>query len=150
MKKKIIVLFALVFAVLLTSCTAGDMAQMSYQREAQDAKYTSEYARTVNKLEKAEGDFKSLRRVIFYNVRLGETVFSCEGFCHVQIDDDGDVELVIKTGPDSYLRHYLGQKQDITYFSEQISSNNDIKNYRYQITFNPKLWVPDIVSEIGR
>lgn len=124
------------------------MAQYTYQREARDAQYTSEYARTVNKLEKAEGDFRSLRRVVFYNVRLGETVFSCEGLCHVKIDGDGDVELVIKTGPESYLRHYLGQKQDITYFSEQISSNNDIKSYKYQITFNPKLWIPDIVSEL--
>ena len=147
--KKSAVLLISILAMLLISCTAGDFAQISYEKEAQDAKYTSEYARTVNKLEKAEGDFKSLRRVIFYNVRLGETVFSCEGLCHVQIDNDGDVELVIKTGPDSYLRHYLGQKQDITYFSEQIASNNNINNYKYQITFNPKLWVPQIVSEIN-
>lgn len=54
--------------------------------------------------------------LVFYNVRLGETVFTCEGYYHVQVDKDGDIELVVKVDEDEYLRHYLGQKQDITYF----------------------------------
>lgn len=149
---KKISIFAFIFmafvTVICTGCDGGTYAaQANYEREARNAAYTSEYALTVNKLEKAEGDFQTYRRVVFYNVRLGDNVFACEGLCHVRIDEDGDVELVVKVGPDEYLRHYLGQKQDITYFSEQLKTTTVTDNYRYRITFNPKLWVPQFVSD---
>lgn len=140
MKKILIVLAAL---ALFASCTENDIAQLNYEREQRTAKYQSEYAKSVNKLEMSEGNFKTYRRVVFYNVRLGETVFACEGYCHIQIDRDGDVEIVCKTAPDGYVRHYLGQKRDITYFSEQLKpvDNNE---FHYRISWNPKLWVPDL------
>lgn len=119
---------------------------MNFEREAQSVKYSSEYATTVNKLELAEGNFDCYRRVTFYNVRLGENVFVCEGYCHVQIDRDGDVELVIKAGPNEYLRHYLGQKQDITYFSEQLRADSITDNDKYRVVWNPKLWVPGFMD----
>ena len=144
MKKIALILVGLALACLLVSCSENDVAAMQYQREQQAAKYQSEYAKSVNKLEMSEGNFKTLRRVVFYNVRLGETVFCCEGYCHVQIDRDGDVEIVVKTSPDGYLRHYLGQKKDITYFSEQLKPvDND--EFHYAISWNPKLWVPGIL-----
>lgn len=142
--KKIIIILSVFFVVLLVSCSENYMAQVNYEREQQTAKYQSEYAKSVNKLEMAEGNFKTYRRVVFYNVRLGETVFSCEGYCHVQIDGDGDIEIVVKTAPDSYFRHYLGQKQDITYFSEQLKPVDNNEFY-YCIAWNPKLWIPPIL-----
>ena len=141
--KKIIFLLVLVSSILFTSCfSENTQAAIQYQREQETAKYQSEYAKSINKLEMAEGNFKTYRKVVFYNVRLGENVFCCEGYCHVQIDNDGDVELVVKVGPDSYLRHYLGQKQDITYFSEQLKPV-DSDEFHYAIVWNPKLWIPE-------
>jgi hypothetical protein len=150
MKKKIIFSLVAVFAALFVgsfvcSCSQNDMAQMKYDREAKSAKYMSEYATTVNSLEMSEGNFRAYRRIVFYNVRLGENVFVCEGFAHVQIDKDGDIEIVVKTGENEYLRHYLGQKQDITYFSEQLKPTG--KGFHYTITWNPKLWVPEILQK---
>lgn len=145
MKKFLTVLTVLV-STLFISCTPNDYAEMNYNREARAAKYQSEYAKTVNKLEIKEGNFKTLRRVTFYNVRLGEIVFACEGYCHVQIDKDGDVELVVKVGPEEYLRHYLGQKQDITYFSEQLKPTEVINYDRYTIVWNPNKWIPTFSS----
>lgn len=145
MKKFFIVLTVLI-SVLFISCTPNDYAEINYNREARAAKYQSEYATTVNKLEMKEGNFKTLRRVTFYNVRLGEIVFACEGYCHVQIDKDGDVELVVKVGPEEYLRHYLGQKQDITYFSEQLKPTEVINYDHYTIVWNPNKWIPTFGS----
>ena len=146
--KKIWFTFLVVFALMFASCGLVDMSnaekQANFVREAQSVKYSSEYATTVNKLELAEGNFESYRRVVFYNVRLGENVFVCEGFCHVQIDSDGDVELVVKTGNGKYLRHYLGKQPDCTYFSEQLDANTVINNDRYRVVWNPKLWIPAI------
>ena len=138
------IMFAGIFAASLSATGCGNfMAQANYNREAKAAKYQSEYAVTVNKLEMKEGNFETYRRVVFYNVRLGETVFTCEGYCHVQVDPDGDIELVVKTGEDEYLRHYLGQKQDITYFSEQLKPVKE-SDYRYKIVWNPKIWLPEL------
>ncbi len=141
MKKFCIIVLCMVMGAMFTSC-GNWMAQENFEREARAAKYQSEYATTVNKLEMEEGNFGTYRRVTFYNVRLGEIVFACEGHIHVQIDKDGDVELVVKTGPKEYLRHYLGQKQDITYFSEQLDSAYIPDDHRYRIMWNPNKWIP--------
>lgn len=142
------ILFLLMITLSITSCGLADISnaekQKNFERESKSVRYSSEYATTINKLELNEANFNSYRRVVFYNVRLGENVFVCEGFCHVQIDRDGDVELVIKTGEGQYLRHYLGQKQDITYFSEQLDSSKITGNDRYRVIWNPKLWIPVI------
>lgn len=146
--KKFLIVFMAVIMVVMTGCTANDIAAMNQEREANTAKYQSEYAKTVNKLEMAESNFKDYRRVSFYNVRLGEIVFACEGYCHVQIDKDGDVEIVVKVGEGEFLRHYLGQKQDITYFSEQLKPTKGIDNYRYKIVWNPNNWIPVFDSDL--
>lgn len=146
--KRFILFLCIAIAILVTSCGVFDVSNAekaaNFEREAQSVKYSSEYATTVNKLELSEGNFQSYRRVVFYNVRLGENVFVCEGYCHVQIDNDGDVELVVKVGNGQYLRHYLGQKQDITYFSEQLDASTVTNNDRYRVIWNPKLWIPAV------
>lgn len=87
--KKIFIVFAILASIVFAGCSPNELAQMNYEREAKEAKYQSEYATTVNKLEMKEGNFGTYRRVTFYNVRLGEIVFACEGHIHVQIDADG-------------------------------------------------------------
>lgn len=139
--KKFIFLIGMVVCLFI-SCSANDIAEMNQQREARTARLQSEYATSINKLEMKEGNFETLRRITFYNVRLGEVVFACEGYAHIEIDDDGDVEIVVKVGDGQYLRHYLGQKEDITYFSEQLKSVEVIDYNRYQIVWNPKKWIP--------
>ena len=139
--KKIFCLLQVLVIMILTSCSGNAIAALNQQREADTAKYQSEYGVIKNKLELSEANFNAYRRIVFYNVRLGETVFACEGFAHLSIDEDDDVEIVVKTGENKYLRHYLGQKQDITYFSEELDPQ-EIDSFRYQIVWNPKLWIP--------
>ncbi|MCQ2081705.1 MAG: hypothetical protein MJZ11_08595 [Lachnospiraceae bacterium] len=146
--KKFLIVFMAVIMVVMTGCSANMIAAANQEREADAARYQSEYAKTVNKLEMSESNFKNYRRVSFYNVRLGEIVFACEGYCHVQIDRDGDVEIVVKVGEGEFLRHYLGQKQDITYFSEQLKPSKNIDNFRYKIVWNPNNWIPVFDSDL--
>ncbi len=149
MKKFIFLIISIFISCMFFSCLSeNEKAELDYTRKAKAAQYMSEYAKTVNNLEFDEGNFNSYRRVVFYNVRLGETVFSCEGFAHVQVDKDGDIEIVLKVAEDSYLRHYLGQKQDITYFSEQLKPSENLKSYNYKISWNPKLWIPEVFQKL--
>lgn len=50
-------ILAVVSAFFSMSCTANGIAAINMQREADTAKYQSEYARTVNKLEMVESNF---------------------------------------------------------------------------------------------
>ena len=148
MKKTLFLLLAIGFVCILTSCSGNVVAAYNREREAQTAKLQSEYAIVVNKLEMKEGNFQTFRRVTFYNVRLGEIVFVCEGHSHIQIDNDGDVEIVVKVDNENYLRHYLGQKDDITYFSEQLKPTQNVDSQKYKIVWNPKLWIPEFDNEL--
>ena len=51
--KKLFILFIVLCTIILSSC-GNFIAQSNYEREQQTAKYQSEYARTVNKLEMEE------------------------------------------------------------------------------------------------
>ena len=141
MKRFGTIILCMVLSAMVTSC-GNWMAQANYEREAQTAKYQSEYATTVNKLEMKEGNFQTYRRVVFYNVRTGEPVFVCDGHTHVQTDADGDIELVVKVGDNQYLRHYLGKTDDCTYFSEQLLPAEIPEDHRYRIMWNPNKWIP--------
>ena len=110
--KKIFFLLQVLVIMILTSCSGNAIAALNQQREADTAKYQSEYGVIKNKLELSEANFNAYRRIVFYNVRLGETVFACEGFAHLSIDEDGDVEIVVKTGEN---KHYqCRQGNDVT------------------------------------
>lgn len=135
-------------SLMLVSCgafTAASTAAQSAQqsREAASVAVSSEYAKTINKLELIEANFQAYRRVVFYNVRQDVTVCVCEGYIHVNIDNDGDVELVARQPDGTYLRHYLGKQPDCTYFSIQLEGSEIPNNTTYQVYFNPKLWIPD-------
>lgn len=145
MKKFLLFVMVAISGFCFMSCSANDWAAMNRDREARTAKYQSDYAKVVNKLEMKEGNFKTLRRVVFYNVRNDSTVFVCEGYSHVQIDGDGDVEVVVKTGEDKFLRHYLGKQPDCTYFSEQLESV-EVDYSKYRIYWNPSLWMPQFTT----
>ena len=65
MKK--LVLFLIVVSALFTSCipvSENQQAQLQYEREQQTAKYQSEYAKSVNKLEMHKLLFIELRRLV--------------------------------------------------------------------------------------
>ncbi len=141
----------LVFVTLILCSCSNDWAAIQQQHEYNTAQYRSEYAVIRPKLNMNESSFKEYRKVVFYNVRLGTTVFACIGYTHIQIDEDGDIELVVKVGENNYLRHYLMPRQDITYFSEQLEPN-EVSGYKYEIIWNPDLWVPNfkLARPIGK
>lgn len=145
--KKIYSLIVLVVALLVTSCSGNMLAEMNRSREADTARLQSEYAKVVSKLEMQEGNFTNLRRVVLYNVRLNETVAVIEGHCHVQIDKDGDVEVVVKDINGHYYRHYLGRQPDCTYYSIQLEPTEDVDANKFKIYWNPSLWLPSFTTD---
>lgn len=92
-------------------------------------------------LSKAAEEFKIVRRVVFYNGITGDYILSIKGRCSV---DTGGKQLAVTCKvEDRYKKHYLGLSDNVTYFAEQLNSQN-VSGSRYKVIFRPSSIVPDI------
>lgn len=127
MKKIIAVLLAALLAlVAFTGCS--------------DAMVASE------NVSKAADQFEIFRRVVFYNGITDTYILVVEGYCSVLHDMDGDINILVKTGPGQYLKHMLGPSDNVTWFSEQIEPEL-VSTARYRVIFKPSVLLPDFDLE---
>lgn len=95
-------------------------------------------------LSKAADMFEINRRVVFYNGITGDYLLSLEGRCSIYSDNrDRQLEVVCKTGPNAYKKHFLGLSDNVTYFAEQLA-NIDVSAYHYRVIFKPQAIIPDV------
>lgn len=95
-------------------------------------------------LSKKADMFQITRRVVFYNGITGDYMLVIEGRCSVEIDRlDKQLELTVKTGDNTYKKHFLGLSDNVTYFAEQIS-DMPIDVYHYRVIFKPSTIIPTI------
>lgn len=124
MKKIGAVLSIILFGVLLGGCTDADIASEN--------------------ISKAADQFEVNRRIVFYNGISGEYILTIEGFCSLgNYDPTGSLSVTCETGKGQYKKHFLGLSDNVTYFAEQIESNNVSKD-NYKVIFKPKAIIPDI------
>ncbi len=90
----------------------------------------------------ASKNFELTRRCVFYNGITGDYILTIEGLLSVT-DANNKLEVMVKTGPASYKKHYLGLSDNVTYFVEQVESANADPFY-YRVVFRPQTIVPDI------
>lgn len=94
----------------------------------------------------AAHNFEVNRRAVFYNGITGEYILSIEGLLSAKTED-GRLAIIVKTGPDSYKKHYLGLSDNVTYFVEQLESSK-VDPFHYKVVFRPQTIVPDIDLQI--
>lgn len=81
-------------------------------------------------------NFKVKRKLIALNTRTNDALFTVEGYLSIKVDDDGDLNVTIKTGNDDYKLFYAHLSDDVTYTSVQIDGS-DVTPYAYEISFFP-------------
>jgi len=91
----------------------------------------------------AADQFEIYRRVVFYNGITDTYILMIEGYCSVGTDSDGDFYVVVKTAPGTYLKHYLGLSDNVTYFAEQLEPSK-VSDAQYRIIFKPSVIIPAI------
>ena len=121
-----IIAAALLLGLGLASCTTNDADVASAN------------------LSKAADQFEVLRRVVFYNGISGEYILTIEGFCSLGNNDPPrELSVTCKLGEGQFKKHFLGLSDNVTYFAEQIESENVSVNH-YRVVFKPSVIVPDI------
>lgn len=122
MKKFIGILVVVCALFSLTGCSDADIAS--------------------NNLSKAADSFEVKRRIVFYNGITGEYILQLEGFCSLgNYDPSGQLSVTCKINDKNYKKHFLGLSDNVTYFAEQIESNNVSEN-NYRVIFKPQSIIP--------
>ena len=87
--------------------------------------------------------FKVFRRVVFYNGITNEYILEIRAFCSVTPEPDGRVSVIIKTENGTFLKHYLGLSDNVTYFCEQLEPSS-VSSTHYRVLFKPASIIPDV------
>ena len=112
--KKLIAIILAIFC--LCGCTQADRVNYNIRQDADN--------------------FNVKRRVIALNTRTSEALFTVEGLISIGSDNDGDLNVMIKTGPEEYKLFYAHLSDDVTYTCVQLEPDN-VTPYAYNISFFP-------------
>lgn len=93
-------------------------------------------------LSKAAEMFEINRRVVFYNGITDKYILVIEGRCSVDFYHE-KFEVTVKTGPNTFKKHYLGRADNVFPFVEQLESSN-VSTYHYRVIFKPQSIIPNI------
>ena len=130
MKKAMTGLMVVGLAVILAGC-AGESNRAAYN------------------VSQAAHNFEVLRRCIFYNGITGEYMLTIEGLLSVTESSTQDrLEVIVKTAPGVYKKHYLGLSDNVSYFVEQLEPV-PADPFRYRVFFRPQTIIPDIELQAG-
>ena len=130
MKARIVVTLLLALVVLFTVCAGCSDADVA-----------------SSNLSKAADMFEIDRRVVFYNGITGDYILVIEGRCSIgNFDAAGELTVTCKTGEAAYKKHFLGLSDNVTYFAEQLESEQ-VDAYHYRVIFKPETILPDIDLE---
>jgi len=124
MFKKLFTVAILSFGLLITGCV----------REAQVAS---------SNLSHAADSFQLDRRIVFYNGITGDYVLTIEGKCSFESISERKVDVTCKVGDKEFKKHSLGISDNVTYFSEQLTSKG-VSVYQYKVDFRPTTIIPDV------
>ncbi len=128
MFKKLFTVAILSFGLLITGCS----------REAQVA---------PGNLAQAADNFQLDRRIVFYNGITGDYVLTIEGKCSFEAVSERKVDVTCKVGDKEFKKHSLGISDNVTYFSEQLTSKG-VSVYQYKVDFRPTTIIPDVDLKI--
>jgi hypothetical protein len=93
---------------------------------------------------RASDNFEIDRRVVFFNGITDNYLLEITGKCSITADTmDNQLEVICKTGPGHYKKHYLGLSDNVAYFVEQLE-DSEHSAYHYRVTFKPQSILPDI------
>ena len=128
MFKKLFTVAVLSFGLLITGCS----------REAQVAS---------SNLSHAADNFQLDRRIVFYNGITGDYILTVERKCSFDAVSERKVDVTCKVGDKEFKKHSLGISDNVTYFSEQLTSKG-VSVYQYKVDFRPTNIIPDVDLKI--
>lgn len=120
----------------------GLMCAFAFSGCSRDAQVASK------NLSYAADNFQLDRRVVFYNGITGDYILTIEGKCSFEPVGERKVDVTCKTGEKEFKKHSLGISDNVTYFSEQLTSKG-VSAYHYKVAFKPQSIIPDVDLKVN-
>lgn len=130
MNKKIkMLLLVILIAVTFTACdTQANRVSYNLSQEADN--------------------FNNIRQITVINCLQGDVLFQMTGKISIEADvADNQLEIIVEDENGNYKKHFIGLSDNVTYVVEDITAG-DVDNYKYELNFNPKMWLPYDVETI--
>lgn len=129
MRKRIIAVMCSIslMAVSLSGCTQADKVSSNLAQEADN--------------------FNVLREVTVINCIANDTLFQITGKMSIKADtNEHQLEIIVENEDGTYGKTIIGLADNLTYIVNDIKSNY-VDKYKYEINYNPKMWIPPITFE---
>lgn len=102
----------------------------------------SEAKRVSSNLSQESDNFNVVRKVTVIDAITNDVMFQMSGRMSINADTkDKQLEIVVENGKDKYQKHIIGLSDNVSYVVEDVDVPN-VSNYKYEINYNPKMWVP--------
>lgn len=110
--------------VVLSGCTEADRVSYNLSQQADN--------------------FNIVRQLTVINCITGDTMFQMSGKLSITADTaDNQLEIIVENDDGTYVKHYIGLSDNVTYVVEDLNlSETEVSKYKYQLNFNPNMWIP--------
>jgi hypothetical protein len=80
--------------------------------------------------------------VTVLNAITNDVMFQMSGRMSIVADrNDNQLEIIVENEKGQYQKHIIGLSDNVSYVVEDLEVK-DVSKYRYEINYNPKMWVP--------
>lgn len=94
-------------------------------------------------------NFNNIRQITVINCIQGDVLFQMTGKMSIKADTaDNQLEVIVEDNAGNYKKHFIGLSNNVTYVVEDITSESNVSKYKYELNFNPKMWIPVTVENI--
>lgn len=86
--------------------------------------------------------FETERRITVYNARTDKIILEAEGLMAISNNSDNELVCTVKTGPNTYKKHYIYLNDYTMYVVEDITGTMT-DPYKYKLYFHTDI-LPDV------
>ena len=97
----------------------------------------TEATRVAHNVSKEADNFNINRRLVVFNMRSDEVLFEMTGTFSIMTDSDGDLNVICRTGENTYQKQFVHINEWITYIVEDISTDTSVSKYSYELSIFP-------------
>lgn len=100
-------------------------------------------------LSKEADNFNNIRQITVINCIKGDVLLQMTGKMSIhEKSDPNQLEITVEDENGNYKKHFIGLSDNVTYVVEDITSDSNVSKYKYELNFNPKMWIPVTVENI--
>lgn len=92
-------------------------------------------------------NFNVVRKLSVINQRTDTLLFQMIGNFSIDIDSDGDLNIIGENDDGTYYKHFVSLSSEIAYIVEDLGKTS-VNKRRYEINFNPDMIMPFEVVNI--